>query len=88
MAELGVLGGGEGFEDGPLVEEHFLDLLDAGEDFEAGLEVVGLDEVDGGAELVDHELHPELGGLVLDDEEELVVVLGGGEGALRGEDLR
>ena len=39
---------------------------------------------DGGAQLVQHQLHPQLAGLVLDDEQHLVVV--GRERLLRAED--
>lgn len=81
-AELDVLTGGEGFEDSPLFEEHALDVFDAGEDFECGRELVGLDEVEGGTEFMDDEFHPKFGGLVLDDEEHFVVVGGIREGVL------
>ena len=76
VAELEVFGRGECFEDGPLFVELAEDLFGAGEDFEAGLQGVVLDGVDGGAEFVDEESEPEFGGLVLNDEEEFVVVLG------------
>lgn len=85
-AELDVFGWGEGFEDGPLFEEHALDVFDSGKDFETGAEFVGLDVGDGGPEFVDDEFHPEFGCLVLDDEEGFVVVRGIGQGFLGGED--
>ena len=85
-AELHVLGGCEGFEYGPLLEELHLDELYAGEDFERGWEAVVADVGDGGGELVDDELHPEFGDLMLDDEEHLVVMWGLGERALLGEE--
>lgn len=87
VSELGVFGGSEGFEDGPLFEEHALDVFDSGEDFEGGGKFVGLDVSDGGLEFVDDEFHPEFGGLVLDDEEEFVVVFWVGEGFLGLEEL-
>lgn len=58
-AELNIFGWSEGFEYGPLFEEHSLDMFNSSENFEAGAEFVGLDMSDGGAELVDNELHPE-----------------------------
>lgn len=58
-AELDIFGRGEGFEYGPLFEEHALDVFDSCEDFETGAEFVGLDVRDCGAEFVDDELHPE-----------------------------
>jgi hypothetical protein len=85
-AELHVLGWRESFEDGPLLEELHLDEFYAGEDFEAGWESVVADVVDGGGELVDDELDPELGDLVLDDEQHFVVMLGLGERALLREE--
>src|SRR5204863_9024532 len=42
---------------------------------EARCELVRLHVLDSGGELVDYELHPQLRGLVLDDEQHLVVVL-------------
>jgi hypothetical protein len=57
-----------------LLEELALDLLHAREDLEAGGEAVLPDMLDRRGELVDHELHPQLRGLVLDDEQHLVVV--------------
>ena len=74
IAEFQVFGGRERLEHRPLLEELPLDLLHAREDLEAGREAVGAHMADCGGELVDHELHPELGGLVLDDEQHLVVV--------------
>src|SRR6185312_1947511 len=53
-----------------------LDLLHPRQDLEAGFQLVLLDVADGGMQLVQHQLDPELGGLVLDDEQHLVVVTG------------
>ena len=47
-------------------------VRDAGEDLEGLLELVGLHGGQRAVELVQHELHPQLAGLVLDDEEQLV----------------
>jgi hypothetical protein len=55
-------------------------VLDAGELLQRGREHVGGEVVAGGAQLVQEELQPQLGGLVLDDEQQLVVV----DGVLRG----
>jgi hypothetical protein len=74
VAELRVLGRRERLEHRPLLEQLALDLLHAREDLEARRELVAPDMRDRRAELVDHQLHPQLGGLVLDDEQHLVVV--------------
>ena len=79
-AELHVLGGCEGFKHGPLVEELHLDEFDARENLERGRDAVVADVFDGGGELMDHQLHPELRDLMLDDEEHLVVVRGSDSG--------
>lgn len=76
MAELDILGGRERGEHAPLREQLGLDVLDAGEHFEGELEFVASNESKCFSEFVDDELEPELGGLVLDDEQQLVVVLG------------
>ena len=49
----------------------------------AGPEVVGVDQRGHRVQLVEQQLQPQLGGLVLDDEQQLVV--GVGPGVLRGE---
>jgi hypothetical protein len=51
-----------------------LDVLDPREPLEGGREVVAAEQVTGRTELVDEELEPQLGGLVLDDEQQLVVL--------------
>jgi hypothetical protein len=65
---------------GPLVGQHVLDVLDPGEPLERGREVVATEQVTRRAQLVHHQLQPQLGRLVLDDEEQLVVL---GRRALR-----
>ena len=69
-----------------------LDVFDAREDFETGVEFVGADQAHRFFEFVDDQLEPEFAGLVLDDEEEFVVMcrkrLGGGEDLIEGEVLR
>src|SRR5262245_13753973 len=74
VAKERVLRRRERLEHRPLLEELALHLLYAREDLEAGRELIGLHVPDRRGELVDHELHPQLRGLVLDDEEHLVVV--------------
>jgi hypothetical protein len=76
VAELHILARRERGEDGPLREELVLDVFDASEHFERRFELVVRDQAEGLAQLVDDEFEPELCGLVLDDEEEFVVVLG------------
>ncbi|MBG9885165.1 hypothetical protein ABE10_00900, partial [Bacillus toyonensis] len=75
-AELRVLGGGERRQDRPLLGQHLLDVLDAGDVLERRTQVVLRETAPCGAELVQHELEPKLRRLVLDDEQQLVVVLG------------
>ncbi|KDB52856.1 hypothetical protein X805_15900 [Sphaerotilus natans subsp. natans DSM 6575] len=69
----------------PGVDQLFHDLGDAGQHLERRLQFVARDGADRGGQLVQHQLHPQLGGLVLDDEQQLVVVRR--ERLLRGEDL-
>ena len=72
-AERVVLGRRQRLEHGPLLEQLLLDELHPREDLEARLERVDAHVADRGRQLVDHELHPQLGDLVLDDEQHLVV---------------
>ena len=51
-----------------------LDVLDPRQPLERGGEVVGAQQRAGRAQLVDHQLEPQLARLVLDDEEQLVVL--------------
>ena len=81
-AELGVLGRRQGGQHRPLLGEGALDVLDPGDALEGLRQLVGAQQVAGAGELVQHELQPELGGLVLDDEQQLVVVLGRAHGVL------
>ena len=86
-AELGVLGRGERGQHRPLLDQRLLDVLDAGELLQRGREHVGGEVVARGAQLVQEELQPQLGGLVLDDEQQLVVVDGGAARLLGREQL-
>ena len=83
-AKLLVLRRGQRREHGPLVGQRALDVLDAGDALEGDAHLVGGEQLHGRAGLVEHELEPQLGGLVLDDEEHLVVVLA--HGVLRVEE--
>jgi hypothetical protein len=51
-----------------------LDVLDPGHPLQGRCQVVGAEQASGRPELVDHQLEPQLGGLVLDDEQHLVVL--------------
>nr|BFE69167.1 hypothetical protein GCM10020092_024680 [Actinoplanes digitatis] len=62
-------------------------MLDPGEALERRPQVVGGQLPLHRAQLVPDQLEPELRGLVLEDEEQLVVVLGDADGVLRGQDL-
>ena len=84
-SELLVLGGRQRLEHGPLLEELLLDQLHARQALERVLERVDAHVAHHGRKLVDHELHPELGDLVLDDEEHLVVAC---RGAVTGRQRR
>jgi hypothetical protein len=74
-AELGVLGGRERGEHRPLLGERLLNVLDPRDALQGGGELVGPEQLARRLELVQDELQPELGGLVLDDEQQFVVVL-------------
>jgi len=72
--DLGVLARRQGREDRPLVGEHFLDPLDPRQSLERRGQVIGDQQASSRTKLVHHELEPQLGRLVLDDEEQLVVL--------------
>jgi hypothetical protein len=74
VAKLDVLARRQGLEHGPLVEQLLLDQLDPGQDLQAGPRIVRLELRNRGAQFVDDQLEPELRGLVLDDEQQLVVM--------------
>ena len=57
----------------PGVDHLLHDLADAREHLEGALQLVARDRADGRAQLVQEQLHPQLGHLVLDDEQHLVV---------------
>ena len=75
-AELRVLDRGQRRQHRPLLEQLPLDVLDAGQPLQRRGHVVGADQRDRRPQLVDQQLQPQLGDLVLDDEEHLVVVVG------------
>ena len=62
------------FQHRPLLGQLPQHLLAARADLLAGPDLVALQVRDRRAQLVDHQLHPQLGDLVLDDEQHLVVV--------------
>jgi hypothetical protein len=64
-----------------------LDALDPGQALERRRQLVAGEVPAGGAQLVQDELQPQLAGLVLDDEQQLVVVLGAAAGVLRGQQV-
>ena len=76
VAELHVLARRQRGQHAPLLEQLALDLLDAREALLGRAEIVGGQAREHLLELVDDQPHPQLGGLVLDDEQQLVVVLG------------
>ena len=74
VAEFQVVAGRQRLQHRPLLGQLLLDLLDAREDLLARVELVALQVRDRRAQFVDHQLHPQLGRLVLDDEQHFVVV--------------
>jgi hypothetical protein len=58
----------------PGVHQLLHDLADARQHLEGGVQLVGWRSRHGRAQLVQHQLHPQLAGLVLHDEQHLVVV--------------
>ena len=87
-AELRVLGGCQGGQHGPLLGQGLLDVLDPGDRLQRRAEVVGAEPGGGAAELVQDQLEPQLRGLVLDDEQHLVVVLRSADRLLGAEQRR
>ena len=76
VAELHVLGRRERREHAPLLEQLALDLLDPRQALLRRAEIVDRQRREHRVQLVDDQPHPQLARLVLDDEEQLVVVLG------------
>ena len=74
-AELRVLARGQRGQHRPLLGQRALDVLHPGQAFQRRGEVVVAQVRPGAAELVQHQLEPQLARLVLDDEQQLVVVL-------------
>ena len=81
--ELRVLAGRQCREDRPLVGDGAEDVLDPGQRLAGAADVVGVETAPDGAQFVQRQLQPQLRGLVLDDEERLVVVVA--DRALRGQ---
>ena len=74
--DLRVLARREGREDVPLLDELLLHVLDPGQPLEGRGQLVRGQQRPGRVQLVEEQLHPQLGHLVLDDEEQLVVLRG------------
>ncbi len=87
-AEVGpdraVLGRCHGRQHVPGMNQLLHDAADPRQHLECATQFVGGDGSDRRAQLVQHQLHPQLAGLVLDDEQHLVMV--GRERLLRGQD--
>ena len=69
-----VLGRCHGGQHVPGVDELFHDFADSGEFFKRVAELVFGHISNRGAQLVQHQLHPQLAGLVLNDEQHFIVV--------------
>ena len=83
-AKRRVLGRRQRGQDIPRLHQLRQDARNACQHLEGGLQVVGLNALACRDEFVQHELHPQLGRLVLNDEEEFIVIAGARH--LRGED--
>src|SRR5687768_10738698 len=83
--ELRILRGRQRGQHGPLFGEGLLDVLDAGDALQGRTQIVCAEVGGGAAQLVQHQLEPELGGLVLDDEQHLVMVFRCADGLLRAQ---
>ena len=73
-AELQVLRRRQRLQHRPLLEQLALHLLHPRQDLQAGIDVIGLQVQDRCLQLVDQQLHPQLGDVVLHDEQHLVVM--------------
>ncbi len=82
VAKLDVLRRRQRFQHRPLFEQQPLDLFDAREDFETVAEFVLLHQPHRRLQLVQHQLHPQLGGLVLYHEQHFVMMRRVGEWVL------
>ena len=74
MAELDIFARGQRLQHAPLIHQLALDGRDARQDLVAGLRLTAPQGSDRAMQLVDLQLEPELGGLVLHDKQELVVM--------------
>ena len=82
VAKLHVFAGGQGFEHRPLRKQLLLNLLDPSEDFHARVGIIAGQMTDGGAQFMNDQLEPQLRGLMLNDEQHLIVVSGVAQGFL------
>jgi hypothetical protein len=71
----------------PLIDELVLNLLDAIQDLDAASELVALQTRDGRVELMQNQFEPQLGHLMLNDEQDLIVVGRITDGLLRAQEL-
>ena len=86
VAEPDIFARRQSGEDRPLLGQGLLDVFDPGDALERGLQLIGGDEAPGVEEFVDDEPEPQLRGLVLDDEEQLIVVFGTADWMLGAEE--
>ena len=85
VAKRGVLRRRQRGQHGPLIDQLMLHLFDAIQHLDALRQLIVLQKQDGGIDLVDHELEPQLRHLMLDDEQHLVVLGRVADRLLRGE---
>src|SRR5579883_761557 len=74
VAEIEILARRQGREHVPGLDELRHDAAHPRQHLEGGRQIIVLDAEDRRLQLMDHQLHPELGRLMLDDEEHLVVI--------------
>ena len=79
--------GCQGGQHRPLLGQRALDVLDARQALQGVVDVVGIEVGTDAAQLMQHEFEPQLRGLVLHDEKQLVVMRWIAPQVLRGQQL-
>ena len=74
MPKLDIFARGQGLQHPPLLEQLPLDQLDPSQDLETGVERVTAHMIAGGPQFMQNEFEPEFRGLMLDDEQQLIVM--------------
>src|SRR5438105_15936460 len=74
MPKLDIFARSQGLQHPPLLEQLPLDQLGPSQDLETGVERVTAHMIAGGPQLMQNEFEPEFRGLMLDDEQQLIVM--------------